>query len=1555
MQLSVIRRILVCLFLSFMWQGAVAQLTCDFNAITSTVGCPPLAVQFQATVSGGSNYTYNWDLGNSTTVTPATNNAPSTTYLGPGTYTVRLTVYSGSNSATVTKTAYITVRDTPIVNFATSSPRLGCPLLGVQFSNSTIAGGTGSNTYNWYFGDGSAVDHSFAPSHNYDNITSTTKCNTVTLNVVNSYGCQGSKSIQNYICVYPKPTANFSGSPTSFCTSAGGTTTFTATANGNTPLSYAWDFGDPPVTSTGSGNPVNHAYSGPKGSNFTVKLDVTDANGCKTTVTKSNYINIVNFTANFTAPASACIYTPVTFTNASSTSLGGAQWSFGDPLNGTSTSLSPTYTFTTAGTYNVRMIGFVNGCPDTAIKQIVIYPQPNVNFTINPPYPCPPPTAVTFIPSTTTNITNFEWDFGVVPQATSTSSSPVYTYQTPCFYTPTLTVTDNHGCKDTIQKFEYVKLYDLVVKATANGHRIDSGCMRPIYFRVADSTHCPGPGLSPYPYGIASVLWDFGNSNYSTQINPIYTYPDTGIYRVIVTVTTVNGCVGKDTIEVRVGQMCKPGFYTLNTRTCNRKQVCFIDTTMCPVTRYEWHFITFDNSGRVKSDAELDNVINPCWTFVVPDTYSVKLITYHHGCKDSLFLIDYIIVDSPGSVFDIKYPDCDTPTKVSFKNLAIGATSWIWYFGDNTTSTDTSPVHYYPALGTYTARLVTFNSRSGCSDTLDQMVRLVSGTPSFTANDTAICKGDTVYFTGALANATPTAYRWFVDNVFMTTLPYNTYWQVFNASGFHTVRLVTFDDHSCPDTITKTNYIFVSKPVVADTAIPLSGCVPLTVNFTDNTTVPTGATITSRIWYLGTGSPFSTTGNTTSYTYNAAGDYDHKLIVTDNVGCKDSIVKPQYIHAYKPDANFYVKDTACVKEDIIFYNTSLPTGGIDSSYWDFGDSWTSNVFQPTHKYLNTGTYPISLIVKDTHGCRDTMVVPNKVTIVKPTANFTMSDSITSCAPLSVVFTNTSVGAVSYLWIMGSGNQSSLKNATEVYLYPGVYTIKLIATNSFGCTDTMTKQVKILGYAGAFTYTPLIGCSPLTVQFTPSVSGVSSITYDFNDGNILTTSTFGTVSHTYATPGKYVPKLIITDRNGCKNSSQGVDTIKVDAVVPGFKTGPACEYSLVDFTDTSWGYFSNPAAWYWVFHDGSITNKQNPKFNYGAPGKYPVKLVVTTTRGCKDSIIKDVDIHALPAIDAGPDTTICLKDSAILMPAGGVSYEWAPANYLSCTSCANPLAGPPFKMKYVVTGTDANGCKNNDTVVINIKTKVEAQVGPGGEICDDEKIQLDAKGGRSYVWSPPDGLSDANIANPIASPDNTIKYKVVAYEASCIPDTNYVDVIVHPLPTVKATGSQTIIAGNSAVIQASGSLIHKFMWSPSESLSCSNCADPLAKPTKTTTYTITVFTEYGCQDSDKVTIQVICDESQVFIPNTFTPNGDGQNDVFYPRGNGISKVTSFRIYDRWGEIVYRRDGVTMNDANVGWDGTKNGTVLPPDVFVYILEAQCDSGEPMTIKGDITLIR
>jgi hypothetical protein len=516
---------------------------------------------------------------------------------------------------------------------------------------------------------------------------------------------------------------------------------------------------------------------------------------------------------------------------------------------------------------------------------------------------------------------------------------------------------------------------------------------------------------------------------------------------------------------------------------------------------------------------------------------------------------------------------------------------------------------------------------------------------------------------------------------------------------------------------------------------------------------------------------------------------------------------------------------------------------------------------------------------------------------------------------------------------------------------------LIATNANGCTDTAFKQVKVLGYAGAFSYTTTSGCAPLTVSFTANISNVPSLIWDFSDGVTQNSNGILTVTHTYASPGAYVPKILVSDGLGCVASSAGIDTIKVNAVFPGFKTNPfpICEKAAVTFIDTSKSLYATVNAWSWTTSNALTSSLAQPVFSFPAAGLYTVKLIASDAMGCKDSITKQIKVEALPIITAGKDTVICLGDAVQLLATGGVSYNWNAAATLSCLNCAAPLATPTAVTKYVVFGTDNNGCVNKDTVQISLKTKTDFFVKSDTAICKGHSANLLAYGANQYVWSPSSSLNNALIPNPIATPSATQIYKVLGYEGACFPDSLYVKVTIMPRPIVNAGANQQITAGDLMYLYGSGTNVIRYQWLPSAGINCDSCAYTSVYPKQSGSYSLVGTNSFGCTDTSSMQVRVLCQAEQVFIPNSFTPNGDGNNDVFYTRGKGLSVITSFKIFDRWGELLFERNNIQTDDPSVGWDGEFRGVVLSPDVYVYIMEAICETGEPINWKGDIMIMR
>jgi gliding motility-associated-like protein len=181
--------------------------------------------------------------------------------------------------------------------------------------------------------------------------------------------------------------------------------------------------------------------------------------------------------------------------------------------------------------------------------------------------------------------------------------------------------------------------------------------------------------------------------------------------------------------------------------------------------------------------------------------------------------------------------------------------------------------------------------------------------------------------------------------------------------------------------------------------------------------------------------------------------------------------------------------------------------------------------------------------------------------------------------------------------------------------------------------------------------------------------------------------------------------------------------------------------------------------------------------------------------------------------------------------------------------------------------------------------------------------------------------------------------------------------VVPLPTATpVTNPITIISGGSAQLNMnySGPIV-SYNWLPSQNLECTDCPQPTANPPRTTDYTVQVQDRHGCKNSGNVTVKVICGDQNFFIPNTFSPNGDGVNDIFYLRGSGLFRINSLMVFNRWGEIVFEKKNLSINNPLDGWDGTYKGKKAKPDVYIYQIEIVCDNGETIKYAGNVALIQ
>ncbi len=1361
-----LRWILFVLFAALSVHPVFAQVVAGFNA-SPTSGCAPLVVSFTNTTVPSSGTTYVWNMGNGTG--PITLVNPGATYLTAGTYTVTLTAINGSASNTYSRV--ITVHPSPVVNFTASSTTI-CPGGQVTFTSTTTAGVPGPVTYLWSSGDG--YTSTVVP---YTHTYSLPGFFHVSLTATNSVGCASVLTRPSLIQVYPPPVPAFTVSTRRVCPSTGAVT-FTNTSTGIGPLTYRWTFGDGSPAST-SPNP-SHLYTTP--GVYAVKLVVTDGRGCKDSITVPNYITVSPLNAAFTGPDSACVHTPVTFTNTSS-NFHTYYWYYGDGTPGG----IPTHTYTTRGAYTVMLVVRDSFCSDTASKNFIV-PNPAINFTIAPARPCPSPITATFT-ATVPSGSSVQWSFG---DATfGTGGATTHTYLRDTFFTVKMITTNAIGCKDT--STGVYKIHDIVFNLGNTGRR--GGCAPLVADFYADvlTTLPPGSPLfpAPYPYDSAHV-WTFGVG--LPDIDTIqfrHTYTAVGVYPVSLTYYTKNGCTATKKDTVFVGDSSAVATFTATpTRQCfNNNLIKYTRTLLAgPVDQITYYWLWGDGIyGYRTEDTARVPVRDIRHHFELPGVFSDTLVIIYNGCYKFFIRKDHITIDSPQAKARLEVI-CPLGRAAKFINFSLGDDKHLWLFGDGTTSTLDSPIHIFSAPIIYENKLIVYDTVTGCVDTAIITVDFRPVAAHITASDTAICRDDSVIFKANVTYGYPSYYKWFSGSGTGYGDMYPTFVNFYNVPGVYGISLVIYDQNNCPDTLTKPNYITVAKPDAHFRITPANGCMPQVTAFADSTVSrPSGTFITNYRWDFGDGAVALTPSPAITHIYSTASAYTIKEIVTDNIGCKDTVSISKSL--YDPKAAFFAVPQACAYSNVSFTNTSTPAA---TYAWSFGDGSTSTLVSPVHAYSVSGVFTARLIITESQGCKDTAT--RTITIAAPNAAFTMSDSVSICPPFTVHFTNASTGGISNLWSLGDGNTSIATNPNHIYTSPGLNMVRLIVTDAYGCKDTALRRVKIYGYVGAFTYNADSGCVPLTIHFDADLSNISlasSIVWDFADGVVSSPALNDTVSHTYLTPGGYLPRLILTNHAGCVSSSIGKDTIKVNEVIPGFTAipDPLCLGDPVTVNDTSSSYWSHIASWNWTY-GGASSSSPSPAISFSTTGIHTVTMQVTDGWGCVGTVSKSVSVYALTDISATPDAMICAGSETVLSNGapGGV---WSSGNPSIATvgSGTGIVTGVSAGIA-VITYSLSSACYTTATVTVNAYPDA-GSISGDTVLCVGETIILGntVTGG---VWRMAIGhatITSGGELKGITAGMDTAWY--IASNASCH-DTAKLPVIINPLPDAGTiTGRNTI--------------------------------------------------------------------------------------------------------------------------------------------------------------------
>jgi gliding motility-associated-like protein len=600
-------------------------------------------------------------------------------------------------------------------------------------------------------------------------------------------------------------------------------------------------------------------------------------------------------------------------------------------------------------------------------------------------------------------------------------------------------------------------------------------------------------------------------------------------------------------------------------------------------------------------------------------------------------------------------------------------------------------------------------------------------------------------------------------------------------------------------------------------------------------------------------------------------------------------------------------------------------------------AWTGVPFTtPALTGLSAGQYTVT--VTDNYGCTASSLVsitqPAQIVVNTSAVGPVCSNGVNGSATAAPAG-----GTAPYTYSWNTSPVQSVPTATS--LTSGVYTVSV--TDAAGCT----------------------GQSDATVPVTPPVI-VTAVTapvscFSGNDGRAIATAVNGNAPYTFVwntspsqvndtafslPAGTYT--VTVTSAGGCTDTTS-VTVLQPQKLNASVVSQPSCAgFSFGSATGSATGG-TTPYGYSW-----NTSPAQTSSSLAGlSAGTYV--LTVTDSKGCLDTSIAHVGMFPQPQINAGPDDTICAGVGKMLSVSGALTYSWSPASTLSCANCANPFAVPGANTSYTVTGTDANGCIDTDFVNLVVIPRVPVNVDPPKLICPGDSVRLGAGGGISVEWISPELAGQRFNPTPLVRPLVSTTYQVVITENKCFRDTLSQDVDIVPLPTVDLGPDRKGVDGEDIQLHAATTNTVSIAWIPAEGLSCPDCYDPRFTLKGKTTYVARVVNEIGCPATDTINILSICDDSYFYFANTFTPNGDGSNDRFYPQGASGAMVQRFMIYDRWGEIVFSANSVPVNTPEAGWDGTFKNQQLKPDVYVYVIDGLCENGSKMMIRGDITLIR
>lgn len=536
-----------------------------------------------------------------------------------------------------------------------------------------------------------------------------------------------------------------------------------------------------------------------------------------------------------------------------------------------------------------------------------------------------------------------------------------------------------------------------------------------------------------------------------------------------------------------------------------------------------------------------------------------------------------------------------------------------------------------------------------------------------------------------------------------------------------------------------------------------------------------------------------------------------------------------------------------------------------------------------------------------------------------------------CLPSAYQFNNNSSGGNEYHWYFGDGDSSALFAPAHTYQDTGHYEVTLIVADSTGCLESDTTSLFIDVFA--------LGNASVSIVDTicrgdsAFLSSAGGATYQWFPATDLSNPNG---QNTYAFPS------VTTDYMVVAHDSCGLDTaiITVPVFDDNYTTMPDT-LICAGFPIILQAYGGISYSWH---SDPSLQNPGSQTPTAAPTNSTTFYVDITMASGCvhTDSVYVET-INSLPVPNLTNDTTICLGDQISLIAQGGDSYTWYPSgslvNIIGGTAETNIQSTTRFFVEI------SNPCGTvYDSVTVEV-IDVMPTIVDDTIICPGDFANLWATGGTSYTWSPATSIDNANADSVKATPTEPTIYEVLVENAEGCGKTLDVMVSFYPLPLIDVSGPTFVVSGQEVTLEGTTNA-STYYWSDEDSSLCQNCYATLVKPEETSTYYFTGIDTNNCKNT--VAIEVLI-EGSLYVPNAFTPNGDGYNDFFKVEAREVHDYHLY-IFNRWGQLIFE-----TTDTEATWNGTHNGKPVLVDAYVWKIDYLDNLNERHEFIGHVNVLR